>query len=594
MRWQIETPKRSIVTTDMEGHEESLEMSGEQVSGIISYSARDGLVYFKRQFVFPMFRIQPNNTHGSFAVTDDAPEALFDEAEKFVSAKINGTLVINSFVNGAAIKRTFYPSTTIEAFYETVEISAEKHAVTPRWNSVRRINTCHGCEGVIYAECYADAEPKTIPAGETFCVTFKNTVRFANGVVKSETNALEKRLRRVEQLISECDLTTGNEVIDTMFAFAKIRSGESLFRTRKGLVHCPGGKAYYAAVWCNDQCEYAAPWFAYTADKLCLEASRTAFEWFEPFMGDNYKSIPSSIIAEGFDNFGCAGDRGDVSMYLYGLSRFYLTAGGIPVDKVKILNWCVEFIRRNITDQCVVFSDSDELENRISSGINLSTSSLAYGGLINSAILYKRLNLLSKAKDVLHIADTIRNGIENYFGANIDGFDTYRYHEGCNVVRAWNALPLYMGIDERKDDTIRSIEERLWTKDGCRSTEKENIVWDRSALYFMATLFRLGEAEDGWNKLTQYSAMRLLGERVPYAVEAYPEGDRRHLSAESALYCRIIVDGLLNVCYDENGFGVNVNLPKRLQNLTLRKIFIDGKLRDIIVKDGIAQVKISK
>ena len=88
--------------------------------------------------------------------------------------------------------------------------------------------------------------------------------------------------------------------------------------------------------------------------------------------------------------------------------------------------------------------------------------------------------------------------------------------------------------------------------------------------------------------------MRLLGDRVPYAVEAYPEGDRRHLSAESALYCRIIVDGLLNVCYDENGFGVKPNLPKQLQNLTLRKIFIDGQMRDIIVKDGKAQVHVSK
>ena len=73
---------------------------------------------------------------------------------------------------------------------------------------------------------------------------------------------------RAEELMSQCDVTTGNEIVDTMFAFAKLRAGESLFRTEKGLIHCPGGMAFYAAIWCNDQCEYVAPWFAFTGDGL--------------------------------------------------------------------------------------------------------------------------------------------------------------------------------------------------------------------------------------------------------------------------------------------------------------------------------------
>ena len=40
---------------------------------------------------------------------------------------------------------------------------------------------------------------------------------------------------------------------------------------------------------------------------------------------------------------------------------------------------------------------------------------------------------------------------------------------------------------------------------------------------------------------------RLLGERVPYVVEAFPEYNMRHLSVESALYARTITDGLLNI-----------------------------------------------
>lgn len=44
-----------------------------------------------------------------------------------------------------------------------------------------------------------------------------------------------------------------------------------------------------------------------------------------------------------------------------------------------------------------------------------------------------------------------------------------------------------------------------------------------------------------------YSSQRLLGEHVPYAIEAWPEGNQRHLSAESGLYCRIITEGMFGI-----------------------------------------------
>ena len=109
---------------------------------------------------------------------------------------------------------------------------------------------------------------------------------------------MEKRRARIKELLEECDLTIGNAIIDTLFAFSKIRTGESLFKTRKGLIHSPGGYAYYAAVWCNDECDYVAPWFAYTGDSKEIEACENMFRWFEAFMNDEYLPIPSSIIAE--------------------------------------------------------------------------------------------------------------------------------------------------------------------------------------------------------------------------------------------------------------------------------------------------------
>ena len=177
-------------------------------------------------------------------------------------------------------------------------------------------------------------------------------------------------------------------------------------------------------------------------------------------------------------------------MYLYGLTRVLLTQGKQPnVKQQKALRWCVEYIRRNITEEGVVFSDSDELEDRISSGINLSTSAVAYGGLANYAILLKRMQKGDAARKITQMQTALGEAIENYFGGEVGGYHTYRYHKGCEVIRAWNSLPIYMGIASRAEDTLKSIDEKLWTSGSCRSTENEKILWDRSALYYICLLY---------------------------------------------------------------------------------------------------------
>ena len=292
-------------------------------------------------------------------------------------------------------------------------------------------------------------------------------------------------------------------------------------------------------------------------------------------------SYKGSIICGGTDNFGCAGDRGDAEMYLYGLSRVLLTQGKHPnAEQKKALEWCVDYIRRNLTADGVVYSDSDELENRISSGVNLNTSSLAYGGLGYYAILLKRIG--ENTDEVLALQKTIEMGIESYFGGEVSGSHTYHYHKGCDVIRAWNCLPVYMGIMNRAKDTLKSIDEKLWVNGSCRSTEGEKILWDRSALYYIMALFRAGEQEQAWTKLKEYSETRLLGDHVPYAVEAYPEGGMRHLSAESGLYCRVFTDGLLDICFNENGYTVNGNLPEDLKAVTVKNIYLNGGFADLI------------
>ncbi|CAN5355537.1 hypothetical protein BH11ARM2_BH11ARM2_12770 [soil metagenome] len=88
----------------------------------------------------------------------------------------------------------------------------------------------------------------------------------------------ETRVEFVKILDGVLDLRTPSPVLNRMFRFAKVRAAESLFRTKGGLVHSPGGGSYYAAIWANDQAEYANPLFGYLGLPAANEAAETSFD----------------------------------------------------------------------------------------------------------------------------------------------------------------------------------------------------------------------------------------------------------------------------------------------------------------------------
>lgn len=110
----------------------------------------------------------------------------------------------------------------------------------------------------------------------------------------------------------------------------------------------PGGLTYYAAVWCNDNVEYAGPFFPSLGDAHGNQTSLDTYRLYQPFMKPDYKRIPSSIIAEGVDTWAGAGDRGDSAMYAYGCSRFCLVRGdkAIAEELWPAIAWCLEYGRR--------------------------------------------------------------------------------------------------------------------------------------------------------------------------------------------------------------------------------------------------------
>ncbi len=413
-----------------------------------------------------------------------------------------------------------------------------------------------------------------------------------NGGNKTELTAreeLSKRMAFINELDNNLILHTPDDAIDTEFRYAKIRGTESIYDTKGGLMHGPGGESYYAALWANDQAEYINPFFPFVGIYNGNESSINCFRHYARFMNDDYKALPSSIIAEGDDIWNGAGDRGDAAMIAYGASRYALARGerGEAEELWPLIEWCLEYCRRQLNEAGVVRSDHDELEGRFPAGdANLCTASLYYDALISASYLAKELGKDKKLQSTYtRQAEELRKAIENYFGNNIQGYDTYRYYNGNDVLRSWICIPLVMGIDERADQTVKALfSPEMYTSDGVLTCQGYPIFWDRATLYTLRGALQAGYPDEVMPRLSDFSRRRLLGDHVPYPVEAWPEGSQRHLSAESGLYCRIITEGLFGIRPTGlRSFDLKPELPSDWDFAELRHIRAFGSDFDIVV-----------
>ena len=616
-RWTIQLDGSIQWTIDKRlPHNDHIEMGGEKIALWMQYAVDTGArPKLSRTLVFPTFRLLPQRTiaHMTYNVEDnDLPriyinDRLFkagvhnaslqtDMPEKVITITHNGIMQINSEIgkDGLKLKRIYFPSVdkpiAIEKLVFTngtkqpvkIDMEYSKREVSP---SAER--TSNGPHHFLISTIGEGL--KTVQPGDSviFAITYQAT-RAGEPMLKAMVNEEEAaRRNRVNQMTANLILETPDKILNTMFAFAKIRGTESIYNTKGGYMHGPGGLRYYAAIWANDQAEYINPFFAFLGDEIGNKSAMNAFRMFAKYMNPEYKAIPSSIIAEGAGVWQGAKDRGDMAMIAYGAGRYALAYGNMDSAKVlwPLIEWCLEYLKRKITDEGVVFSDSDELENRFPAGkANLNTSSLYYDALRSAVYLGKLLNVTPpQIKNYEQQAATLRSNIEKYFGATIDGFSTYRYYKGNDTLRAWITTPLTVDIFERKQGTIAALfSPRLWTEDGLASLAGNKTFWDRSTLYGLRGAFAAGETEKALAFLKYYSRRRLLGEHVPYAVEAYPEGNQRHLSAESGLYCRIYTEGMFGMRPTGfNSFNCTPRLPAAWNQMALRNIHSFGNIFDM-------------
>ena len=624
-RWSI-VRNNTVLVWDCnkhpEDHTDFIEMSGLYSSAVITYGIKDGKLFLHRHLVFPMLRIFPNNTHGSLQC--DVPEELVPVIRadgKPVREDVecvelcDGTITVYGRYESFMVIRRLYPSPDHAAFCETVTLVNDGNAAmkvetfdkSP--TEISRVRGPHGINIVERSMAWEAPENGVVEADGHAVLSVCYTARLAHKptLTVDVDEEWQARANRVNALTTPLTLTTQSPTLDTMFHFAKLRAGESIFRTRNGDVHSPGGTSYYAAVWCNDQAEYAGPWQAWTGDELQLNAAYNAYAWYYPHMDDRYEPIPSSIIAEGLDYWNGAGDRGDAAMYLFGATRYALVSGRLGEGNAlwRAIQWCAEYNLRKMDNPIhrgLISSDSDELEGRLPTGqINLSTNMLALGGFRTAAALADEMGEPHLAETYRRAAATIEAETEAYFACEVHGFDTYKYYDGNTTLRSWICLPLCMDIATHAKGTAEAITSPyLYSEAGQLSEEGTAVAWDRSTLYGLRGMYRaaviLSETDPEAGKalrktatdyLFDYCEKRLLGDHVPYAVEAYPEGGQRHLSAESALFCQIITEGILAVQpLGFRRFSFNTIIPEDLGRFELTHIHAFGEVFDLRIEAG--------
>ena len=598
IRWQPEK---------IESHQDHIEMSGKTVSVVLRYGVENGKFILNKSMVWPLLRTIPNNTHASLMrrynwdvldmVNINGRSLTSEQVE---SIELKGILKVTSNYDEGRrgqwrIIREYFPSTDQPALVESYQIiNTGKNELAIELPQVNQKSITDPKKGVTGSFCIETLTDKsghfTLQPGES--LTFGASLLAYKEGEKAPLIDVQKEKGQREALVGELmnklELETPDPIIDRMFAFSKIRGCESIYETKGGPMHGPGGESYYAAIWANDQAEYINPFFPFVGYEYGNASALNSYLHFARFMNDEWKPIPSSIIAEGIDIWNGAGDRGDAAMIAYGAARYALARGNKQEAETlwPLIEWCLEYCRRQLNEEGVVASDSDELEGRFPSGdANLCTSSLYYDALLSTSYLCKELGK-SGASTYLKQAAILRKNMERYFGAQVEGFDTYAYYKGNDVLRSWICIPLTVGIDERAEGTIQALfSPRLWTKDGLLTQAGSETFWDRSTLYALRGVYAVGATEKATEFMKKYSATRLLGDHVPYAIEAWPEGSQRHLSAESALYARIITEGMFGIRPTGfKNFTLTPRLPKDWSFMNLKNIHAFDTCFDVEVK----------
>ena len=390
-------------------------------------------------------------------------------------------------------------------------------------------------------------------------------------------------------------LETPDPQLDLAFTLQKFHVLECPMETIKGVITHNGSLIYAPGVWANDPVEYSSPLFPFFGDAGLNRAGMNMYRiWQDHCQQHGIVPFPGSFEDPALKL--TQHERGDDAMVLYGLSKFLLFQGdrAAAAELWPLIEFSAASVLGHTTADGIVASQTDEMEDRYPTGkANLSTSALAYGGYRLAARVAQALNK-PVAADFNQRADALCKGIESYFGADIEGFHTYRYYKDNTTLRGWILLPLAMGITERKDGTVAALlSNKLWPNrmegadilaESTRPTE-----WGRETYYALRTLFKAGKTDDALDLTRRVVAAQIFGCKGPY-----PDEDAIDMLCPGSLYPRVFTEGVFGIVPTGlASFECTPWLPKAWPRMALRDMRAFGHTWDLLVERDGEQQKVT-
>lgn len=389
-------------------------------------------------------------------------------------------------------------------------------------------------------------------------------------------------------------LEVPDPMLTAAYALQKLHVLETPIQTHKGLITHNGSLTYTPGIWANDPVEYSSPLFPFFGDKVLNEASMNMYRiWLNHCREYGIDPFPGSFEHEALKL--TQRDRGDDAMVLYGLSKFLLFQGNRKAaeEMWPLIEYSAASVEKHLTPEGVIASKTDEMEDRYPTGdVNLSTSALAYGGYVHAARVARALGKEEVAQSYETKAGKLALAIESFFGAEVEGFKTYRYYKENKVLRGWILLPPAMGITQRQNATLDAmVSDKLWPNrmqggDILAASDRRETEWGRETYYALRVLFKAGRAEQSLDLTQRVVKAQIFGPRGPY-----PDEDAIDMLCPGSLYPRVFTEGLFGISplgFDR--FECAPHLPAAWPKMALRDMRAFGCSWDLVVeRDGAGQ-----
>ena len=508
-------------------------------------------------------------------------------------AEFNGILTLTyPATDGLAITRTIYPSMTRALVVEDWRL----HNIGDKPTSVSarpgRIEKREG-DAVVMVWQSQPIQGVDVAPGDSISFHTSTHARLVNEPDLTIDPAAERAARQAvvdAAWTGSGRLETPDPDLNAAYALQKFHVLETPIETYKGVITHNGSLTYSPGVWANDPVEYSSPLFPFFGDAGLNEASMNMYRiWLDHCREHGIDPFPGSFEHAALKL--TQRWRGDDAMVLYGLAKFLLFQGdrGAAEEMWPLILFSAESVKRNTRKDGIVASKTDEMEGRYPTGdANLSTSSLAYGGYRLAAHLARSLGKV-EAAEFDQRAEQLRKSIESFFGAEVEGFQTYRYYKENTVLRGWILLPLAMDITERQDATLDAmVSDKLWPNrmqggDILAASDRRETEWGRETYYALRVLFKAGRTEQALDLTQRVVKAQIFGGRGPY-----PDEDAIDMLCPGSLYPRVFTEGMFGIVpTGMDSFECTPWLPKDWPRMALREVKAFGKTWDIVVeRDG--------